>query len=70
MEERVTDPYCIVCGGLVGFEEVYGKRSKTWKYWEIVLDPANPLEWGGIYRAGLQSPPILLPSSNECHAWV
>lgn len=50
-----SDPYCIACGGLVGFEDVYGRRSRTCIIDDIQLDFRNPLEWGGIYRSGLSS---------------
>lgn len=60
MEERASDPYCIACGGLVGFEDVYGSRSRRYLVdHDIELDPTNPLDWGGVYRAGLS--PLLHP---------
>ncbi|KAK2754248.1 hypothetical protein FQN54_007127 [Arachnomyces sp. PD_36] len=52
--ERISDPYCIACGGLVGFEDIYGHRSRTRSIDDIKLDPKNPLEWGSFYRAVFQ----------------
>lgn len=56
-EERVSDPYCVVCGSLVGFQDMYGDRCQVVSPWEIEPDPKNPLEWGGIFRAGSSSVP-------------
>ena len=47
----------------MGFEDVYGSRSRTWIYADINLDPTNPLEWGGIYRAGLS--PVLCQRDRD-----
>ncbi|KAK2762697.1 hypothetical protein FQN54_000871 [Arachnomyces sp. PD_36] len=54
MEERVSDPYCIACGGLVGFEDIYGSRGQTDNPNDTKVDFSNPLEWGSIYRAVFQ----------------
>lgn len=51
LEERVCDPYCVACGGLVGFVDIYGDRCRIVSPWDMEPDPKDPLEWGGIFRA-------------------
>lgn len=35
-------PYCVACGGLVGYPEIYGPSNGEYIFG---IDPEDPLEW-------------------------
>ncbi|PGH11336.1 hypothetical protein AJ79_04952 [Helicocarpus griseus UAMH5409] len=72
-DARPPDPYCFICGGLVGFEDVYGRRCSRLVINPIELDfKNNPLEWGSIYREVFQVDPhgpVRLSSTGRYDAY-
>ncbi|KAL1969627.1 hypothetical protein VTN77DRAFT_8180 [Rasamsonia byssochlamydoides] len=43
------DPFCIACGALISFEEVFGYRRWSVDF-KPELDSKNPMIWSRLYR--------------------